>query len=151
MLVICKIDQDCKGGDISWDTASTKSRNLLITWSRDKCKTLYLHFRIVVTYGGGTPPAKWRELLITWSIISEKNLYLHFQNTYSHQNWQTYGRKTSPAKSHDLLTTWSCDNCKTLYMHFCNTYGYQTWESGNLQWGAPPSKSRELLIMWSRG
>ena len=34
-----------KGGDIFWLTASTKLGDLLITWSRDKCKALYLPFR----------------------------------------------------------------------------------------------------------
>ena len=38
-----------KGGDIVCVTASTKLRKLLMKWSRDKCKALYLPFRN--TYG----------------------------------------------------------------------------------------------------
>ena len=61
-----------KGDDIVWVTASTKLCDLLITWSHDKCKTLYLPSTIpmapkigrVVTYGGGTPFSKSHDLLI---------------------------------------------------------------------------------------
>ena len=38
-----------KGGDIVWVTESTKLHDLLITWSREKCKALYMPFRD--TYG----------------------------------------------------------------------------------------------------
>ena len=41
-------------------TPHTKSRYLLIKWSRDKCKTLYLHFRNI--YG----PQTWQSGNLRW-------------------------------------------------------------------------------------
>ena len=60
-----------------WKTPLTKSRDLSITWSRDKCETLYLHFHNtyvtkfgrVVTCGGGTPTSKSHDLLLKKTYI----------------------------------------------------------------------------------
>ena len=41
-------------------------------------------------------------------------------------------------------------NLKNLYLLLCNTYGHQTWQSSSLRSGTSPSKSCDLLIMWSR-
>ena len=70
-------------GDIVWVTASTKLRNLLITWSRNKCKALHqcssaipmtAKLDRVVTLDGGTRTFKVTWLLITWSRGKWKNL-----------------------------------------------------------------------------
>ena len=58
-----------------WVTAFTKLRDVLIAWSRDKCKSYICPFAIptatkidrVVTYGRGTLPSKRHDLLIKCS------------------------------------------------------------------------------------
>ena len=62
---------------IVWVTASIKLRDLLITWSRDKCKTLYLHFCNTndhktgqssnLRWGDPTFKVTWRfDYVVTW-------------------------------------------------------------------------------------
>ena len=83
------------GGDLVWVTVSTKLRDLLVKWSRDKCKTLYLNFSNVYGHKNlqnsnlrwGTQPSKSRDLLITWLRDKFKKLVSHFRNTYGHQAW----------------------------------------------------------------
>ena len=58
-----------KGGDIVWMTASIKLGDLLITWSRDKCKALYLLFRN--TYG----PQNWQSSNLWWGEPTFKVLW----------------------------------------------------------------------------
>ena len=123
-----------KGGDIVWVTASTKLCDLLITWSRDKCKALHL------------PPLKSHDLLITWSRGKWKNIYIctsAIPIAIKLGRVVTYGRKTPRTKSCYLLITWSCDKCKTLCLHFHNIYGHQTWQSGNL-----PLEDLTHQVMW---
>ena len=143
-----------KGSDTVWVTASTKLRDLLITWSRDRCKALYLPFRN--TYGH----RNWQSSNLQWGnltlkvtipfdcVANEKYLYLHFRNTYGHQTWQG---GNLPSEDPTSLVMWSCDKCKTLYLHFCNIYDHQTWQSCNLQWRNPNFKimqTFDYVITW---
>ena len=130
--------QKWNGGDIRRGTASTKSPDILITWSFYKCKTLYLDFRN--TYDHQT----WQSSNLQWG---EPTLQSHVIFGYA-VTWQiqktstipmaklgrvvTYGWDTPPSKSRDILLMWSTDKCKTLYLPFCNTYGYLTWLRGHV-------------------
>ena len=146
------------------ETPPTKLRDLLITWSRDKCKTLYLHHRN--THGHQTWQSgnmRWRDpnFKVTWPFdyidtSQMKKPYICTSTILMATKLGrvvTYGRRTPPSKSCDLLIIGSRDKWKKLiylYLQFHNTYGYQTWQSGNLRWGAPCNYSHDLLIMWSR-
>ena len=127
-----------------WKTPPTKSCDLLIKWSRDKCKILYLHFRN--TYGHQT----WQSDNLPWGDPNFKirwpfdyGVTWHMKKTYICTSTipmaTKFGRvvayvwKTLTIKFCDLLITWLLDKCKTLYLHFCNTYDHQTWLSDNLR------------------
>ena len=85
-------------------TPTTKSRDLLIMWLRDKCKSLYLQFCITgITSKLGR--VKSLDLLITWSREKLKNLYLHFNSTCGSQTWEgsDLGWGTPSTKSRERL------------------------------------------------
>ena len=133
-----------KGGDIVWVTASTKLSDLLITWSRDKCKTLYLHFCNIYGHQIWQSGNLWLEgthlqSYVTFWLCGQAQM----KKTYI---WTstipmgtklgrvvTYGQKIPHTKLHDLLITWSRDKYKTL----------------NFQVGGPNPPSH--VIVWSRG
>ena len=76
------------GGGIKWVTASIKLRDLLITWSPGKCKTLYMaESRLAV---GGPHLQSYVTFWLRGHVKNSKNLYLHFCNTYGHQTWQQF-------------------------------------------------------------
>ena len=123
---------------------SSKSHNLVITWSRDKWKmsefmstiSIVIKLGSVVTYHWKTPHTCSGNILITFSRDKCKT-YLRFYNIYGHQTWQSsnlrFGNPT-------FQVTWPFDyvvtsHCKSnnLYLHFHNIYGHQKWQSGNLQ------------------
>ena len=90
-----------KGGGIVWVTASTKLCDLLITWSRDKCRALYLPFWSTydhqnchsgnLRWGNPTFKVTWRfDYVVMWQInktyiCTSTNLWLsnlvHWQLT----------------------------------------------------------------------
>ena len=125
-----------------WVTAFTKLRDVLIAWSRDKCKSYICPFATppatkidrVVTYGQGTPPSKRHDLLITWSRVKCNTLYLYLCNIYGHKTWQS-GNLWWGTNLQSHVTFWlrgHVANEKNLYLHFHNTCAYQTWQAGNL-------------------
>ena len=89
---LCKVVIYCQ------KTTPTKSCDVLIKWSRDKCKALYLFFRNTCSHQTQqSSNLSWRELNfkamwpfvcgVTWYM--KKNLYLYLHNTYNHQTWQS--------------------------------------------------------------
>ena len=113
--------------------------HLLIMWSRDKRKNIYLNFHDtmatklgrVVTYGRKISHTMLRDLLITWSRDKYNTLYLHFCSTYEYKIGQSSNSRWGNP-------TWNeKPNEKNLYLHLHNTYSHQTWHSENLQWGNP--------------
>ena len=106
------------------NTLHTKSRYLLIKWSRDKCKTLYLHF--CNTYGHQTWTSRLCDLLIMWSREKWKKNYIWISTipmATKPGRMVTYSQKTPHTKLH--LITWSRDKYKTLYLHFWSTYDHK--------------------------
>ena len=112
-----------KGGDIMWVTTSVKLHDLLITWSRDKCKALYLPFHN--TYG----PQNWQSgdlqwgnptFKVTWPFDDVvrwqmKKTYIctfvismatKFDRVVACEGWN------QPSKSRDLLILWLRDKWK---------------------------------------
>ena len=100
-----------KGGDIMWLTTSVKLHDLLITWSRDKCKALYLPFHN--TYG----PQNWQSGDLQWGNPTFKVTW-PFDDVVRWQMKKTY-----------ICT---CNIC------ICNIYGYQIWQSSSL-WRMEPT------------
>ena len=139
-----KKHQNLKVRDLRRRRASTKSRDLLMVWSRDKCKTLYLDF--CNAYGYLT----WKNYNLRWG---DPNLKVTWP--FDHVvNWQmkksyictsaasmstklgrvvTYGQKTPSTKSGDFLITWSCGKWKKLISALPRYLWQQTWQSGNLR------------------
>ena len=112
---------------LTWSEGNppSKSRDLLITWSRDKLKHLYLHFHNTYghqTWHGGNLLLKNPTYLVRWP----------FDNVATWQIQEIYicsstipmvtkpGRivtcsgETPPSNSRDLLITWSRDKFKIL-------------------------------------
>ena len=133
-----------------------------ITWSRDKCKTLYLHF--INIYGQQiwqSGNLRWRDpafkvmwpfdYMVTWQM---KKTYIWTSTIpmATKLGWVvTFGQKTSHTKLHDLLITWSRDKYKTLCLHFCSTYDHKTGQSGILWWRDHNFKVTRLfdyLVTW---
>ena len=101
-------------------TPPTKLRDLLITWSRGKCKTLHLHFNN--TYDHQTWQSDnlwWRDpnFKFTWSFHyvdtgQMRKTYICISTIYMASKLgrvATYGWKTPPTKSRDILITQSRD------------------------------------------
>ena len=108
-----------KGGDAVWVTTSTKLHDLLIKWSWNKCKALYLPFH----------------------------------NIHGPQNWQSgdlqWGNPTFKVTSpFDYVVTWQmkktyiCTSAISMATKFGRVVICEGWTQ--------PSKSRDLLILWSR-
>ena len=132
-------------------TTPTKSCDVLIKWSRDKCKTLYLLFRNTCSHQTQqSGNLSWREpnFKATWPFVCGVTWLMKktcictstIPITTKLGRVVTYSRKTPPTKLRDLSITCSCDKCKLLYLDFGNTYDLQTWQSGNLQWRNPKFK-----------
>ena len=115
-----------------WVTPSTKLRDLLITWARDKCRALYLPFHN--TYDHQTWQSsylRWEnptfkitwpfDYMVTWQM---KKTYI-FTSTISMATKLgrvvTCSWKIPSTKSYDLLITRSRDKWKILQLSFHNT------------------------------
>ena len=108
-----------------WKTPPTKSCDLLITWSHDKCKILYLHFRN--TYGCQIYQSgnlRWRDpnFKVTWPFDyvdtwQMKKPYICTSIILMATKLGrvvTYGWKTPPTKSRELLIMRPRDKWKKL-------------------------------------
>ena len=95
-------------------TPHIKSRYFLIKWSREKCKTWYLHFCNIYNH------QTWQSGNLHWKDPS-------FKAMWSRDKWtstillatklgrvQTYDQKTLQTKLHDILISLSRDKYKTL-------------------------------------
>ena len=108
-----------------WKNRHTCSSDLLTTWSRDKCKTLYLHFCNI--YGhqtGQTSNFKWEDPIskVTWTL--DYLVTWQMKKTYIYTSAIPMaiklgrvvicGEGTQHSKPRDLLITWSRDKWKKL-------------------------------------
>ena len=108
-----------------WGTPPSKSYDLLIMWSHDKCKNLYLHFRNIYSHQtwqssnlrSGDPIFKvmWTfEYVVIWEM---KKTCIY---TYTIPMATKLGRVVSyiggipSTTSRNLLISWSCEKWKTL-------------------------------------
>ena len=152
----------CDGGN-----SSTKSRDLLTTWSREKWKSLCLQLHITYdnqTWQSGnlhcaTPSTKSCDLLITRSLDKWKTCTSATPIAIKLDIVVTWGGGPSPPRhvtfsssshlknlTHQVTiswTTWPRDNRKNLYLHFRTIYGSKTWQSGELGWG-----DRNYQVIW---
>ena len=140
--------------NLHWRITPSKSPDILITWSRDKLKNLYLHFHN--NYGHQTWQSSCLRLgdpncKVTWS----------FNNLVTWQIKKTYicssiipmitkfGRLVTCSGGPHLqfnVTFWlrgHVTNSKNLYLQFHNTYGNQTWQGGSL-----PSEDLTYVVRW---
>ena len=138
-------------------TPTSKPRDLLIAWSRDKWKKTYICTSTisiatklcrVVTYVRKTPFTKLLNPLRTLSHDKWKMLWLSFHNNYSLQIWWSRNfrledRTCQIMWSFDYVATWKIKNLiSELQQHL--------WQS-KVGWGAPSTKSRERLSKCSCG
>ena len=107
-----------------WKTPHTKSHYLLITWSRQKRKTLYLPFSNIYGHqiwkSGNLP---WRvptfrvmwpfAYVVTWQMKKTYIWTFAIPMTTKLGRMVTYIGVNPPSNSHDLLITWSRDKGKT--------------------------------------
>ena len=120
--------QTWQSGNLWSENPHTKSRYLLFTWSRGKCKNYVCTFAIsmatklgrVVNWDGGAPPSNSCDFLITLSRDKWKKTYIWTSTI--HMATKRGRMVTYAQKFHDLLITWSHDKYKALYLHFCSTY-----------------------------
>ena len=108
-----------------WETPPSKPCDLLIMWSHDKCKNLYLHFRNIYSHQtwqssnlrSGDPIFKvmWTfEYVVIWEM---KKTCIY---TYTIPMATKLGRVVSyiggipSTTSRNLLISWSCEKWKTL-------------------------------------
>ena len=151
-----------QSSNLQWGNPTFK-----VTWPFDKVVTWYIQktyicssaipmatkFGTLVPCSGGNPPSKSRDLLITWSRDKLKHLYLHFHNTYGHQTWQG---GNLPLEDPTYLVRWSFDNVATWQIqetYICSSAIPMATKLGRVVacgGGTPTSKSRALLITWSR-
>ena len=142
---LCKVVIYCQ------KTTPTKSCDVLIKWSRDKCKALYLFFRNTCSHQTQqSSNLSWRELNfkamwpflcgVTWYMKKTGICTSTIPITIKLGRVVTYSEKTPPTNLRDLSITWSRGKCKLLYLDVGNTYDLQTCQSGNLQWRNPKFK-----------
>ena len=120
--------QTWQSGKLRSENPHTKSRYLLSTWSRGKCKNYVCTFAIsmvaklgrLVNWDGGAPPSNSCDFLITLSRDKWKKTYIWTSTI--HMTTKLGRMVTYAQKFHDLLITWSHDKYKALYLHFCSTY-----------------------------
>ena len=124
-------------------------------------KNLYLLFRDTYDHQiWQTSTLQWEELTFkvtwpveTWSRDKLKHLYMHFHNTYGHQTWQG---GNLPLEDPAYLVRWPFDNVATWQIqeiYICSSAILMTTKLGRVvacSGGTPTSKSRALLITWSR-
>ena len=133
-----------KGGDIVWVTASTKLRDLLITWSGDKVTDLYLVFHN--TYGHQTCQSsnlQWGGYLQShvtcWLRGHETNVKPYIFTFAIPMATKLDRVVTCGGGNPTFKVTWPIDYMvtwqmkKSIYLHFNNIYGHQTWHRGNLR------------------
>ena len=73
-------------------TPHIKSRYFLIKWSREKCKTWYLHFCNIYnhqTWQSGNLHWKDPSFKAMWPFHHVVTWQMNFHNTFSHQTWQS--------------------------------------------------------------
>ena len=86
-------------------------------------------------------------------VTNSKNLYLHFRNTYRHQTWQS---GNLPSEDPTYLVRWPFDKVVTWKIQKSSIYSSTIPMATKLgrvvscKGGTLPSKSRDLLIAWSR-
>ena len=142
---LCKVVIYCQ------KTTPTKSCDVLIKWSRDKCKALYLFFRNTCSHQTQqSSNLSWRELNFKamWPFVCGVTWYMKktcictstIPITIKLGRVVTYSGKTPPTNLRDFSITWSRGKCKLLYLDVGNTYDLQTCQSGNLQWRNPKFK-----------
>ena len=106
-------------------TPPSKSCDLLIMWSRDKCKSLYLHFRII--YGQKTWQSgilRWDDPIfkVTWTLDYVVTWQMKKIYIYPHTipmatklgRVVTYIGGIPSTTSYNLLISWSREKWKTL-------------------------------------
>ena len=127
-------NQIWQGGGLGWGTPPTKSHSLLTIWSREKWKTLNLHF--CNTYDHQTFATLW--WLGMWKFYPPWGLSI--------PPTKSRGLLILPKKLPVISTTWSRGRLKTLYLYFHNTFDHRTSQSGELGWKDPIH-----LVAWSFG
>ena len=108
-----------------WETPPSKPCDLLIMWSHDKCKNLYLHFHNIygqqswhssnLRWGDTIFKVTWTfNFVVTWQM---KKTYIY---TYTMSmatrlgRGATYIREIPSTTSHNLSILWSREKWKTL-------------------------------------
>ena len=147
----------CDGG-----TPPSMSFDLLIVWSHNKCKNLYLHFHII--YGQKTWQSgilRWEDPIfkVTWTLDyvvtwQMKKIYIYnytMPMATKLDRVVTYIGGVPSATSRNPLISWSREKWKNFSLHFNYIYGSQTWQNRSLGSGTPSPKSRERVTKWLRG
>ena len=118
-------------------TPPTKLRDLLITWSRGKCKTLHLHFNNTYDHQTWQSDNLWwwdPNFKVTWPFdyvdtwqMKKSYICISTISMASKLRRVAYGSQLTVGRPHPLsnLTFWSRSHV-TNVVTFHNTHGYQT-------------------------
>ena len=142
-----------QSNNLQWPFDNVVTWHIQKTYIYSSAIPMTTKFGRLVTCSGRNPPSKSRDLLITWSRDKLKHLYMHFHNTYGHQTWQG---DNLPLENPTYLVRWPFDNVATWQIqeiYICSSAILMATKIGRVVacgGGTPTSKSRALLITWSR-